>query len=482
LKHLVLITLSLVNIIGCTPVPVSPISVTESLTVQPTEDVDASSTSTQTTSVSTKCPELNNSLVPDFTALFDKDRRYDSSNDRDIVQPILDFLNKGGSPKLVVTVFNKEFDEGRSESLQKDLTNDDIPELIVSDYLLHVFGCKNRIYDLLLKVDPGNWVIEYSDLRLIDDLNVNGIPDLIVSEWVGDINLYVPETYRIMEWDGSIFKDLIIQPEFESRYGAGGANDGQVWIDGLWSYTETAVKQMEISDVDGNGTKEFILRGGLPGHPDTQRHGPWRGETNIYMWNGDGFVIYSVEPAPPVYRFQAVQDADYAFFDGEYDKAVELYQEVISNDNLDWWSTDKYLHINRTFDAMLSGSVTPTPLPPDDSEYNYLSAYARYRIMLIYVKHGRLPEAKEIYDNLQEQYRRGKEGHVIAELATVFWSVYQYSNNLSSSCSKAIDFTNENVFEIFNYVNSVKTDESYDWTYHGWQKTHNYTVNDICPF
>ena len=52
----------------------------------------------------------------------------------------------------------------------------------------------------------------------------------------------------------------------------------------------------------------------------------------------------------------------------------------------------------------------------------------------------------------------------------------------ASSCAKAIDFTNENVFEIFNYVGSVQTDESYDWTYHGWQKTHNYTVNDVCPF
>lgn len=515
MKYLVSVTLTLLILAGCTSAPVSPISVdkvptvqilpsstvaiptktllpsatitsTPTLTLSPTiqspKDFDVSSILTQTLSVPAQCPDQNKSLIPDFSALFDKAKMNDKSIKRNIEQPILDFLNKGGSPKAVVEAFNKGFEGGRLESFQQDLTNDTVPELIIGDFLLHVFGCKNGHYELLLKVDPGNWVIKYSDLRFVEDMNINGIPDLVVSEWVGDINLYVPETYRILEWNGSTFKDLIIQPEFESRYGAGNAKDGQVWIDGVWSYSETTVKKVEVSDIDGNGTKELILRGGLPGHPDTQRHGPWRGETDIYMWNGEGFVFYSGEPAPPVYRFQAVQDADYAFFDGNYDKAVELYQDVIFSDKLDWWSTDKYIHINRAFDAILNGLATPTPLPPDDTEYNYLSAYARYRIMLIYVKRGWLSEAKVIYDNLQGQYALGKEGHVFAELATTFWNEYQNSNNLSSSCEKAIDFTNENVFEIFNYVGSVKTDESYDWLDHGWQKKHDYTVNDICPF
>jgi len=515
MRYFVFITLTLLILAGCIPANVSPISAEEtpavqilpsatavtsttiplssatststatptlSPTIQSPKDFDVSSILTQTPSVPAQCPEQDKSLVSDFSALFDKAKLYDRDIERNIEQPILDFLNRGGSPKLVVGAFNKGFEGKMSESFQQDLTNDNVPELIVSDFLLHVFGCKNGQYVLLLKVDPGNWVIKYSDLRFVEDMNINGIPDLVVSEWVGDINLYVPETYRILEWDGSTFKDLIIQPEFESRYGAGGAKNGHVWIDGSWSYAETTVKRVEISDIDGNRTKELILRGGLPGQIDAQRNGPWRGETDIYMWNGEGFVFYSGEPAPPVYRFQAVQDADYAFFDGNYDKAVELYQDVIFSDKLDWWSTDKYIHINRAFDTILNSLATPTPLPPDDSEYNYLSAYARYRIMLIYVKRGWLPEAKVIYDNLQEQYALGKEGHVIAELANIFWNEYQNSNNLSSSCIKAIDFTNENVFEIFNYVGSVQTEKSYDWTFHGWQKTHNYTVNDICPF
>jgi len=467
------------------PLPGStPLSTTTSI-VSPTilspKNFDVSTILTQTPSPATHCPNQDNTLVPGFAALFNKNTRFDQNIERDIEGPILDFLNKGGSPKAVVDAFNNGLEGSGSKSFQQDLTNDNVPELVIGDILLHIFGCQAGKYVLLLKLDPGGFIAD-SRILFIKDMNINGMPDLVVSEWIGDFNLYVPETHRILEWDGVRFKDLIIQPEFESRYGAGGAKDGQVWIDGVWSYTETTVKQVEITDVDKNGTVELILRGGLPGHPDTQRHGPWRGEINTYMWNGDGFVIYSVEPAPPVYRFQAVQDADYAFFDGNYDKAVTLYQDVIFSDKLDWWSTDKYLQKNQILDAILNGVATPTPLPPNDTEYNYLSAYARYRIMLIYTKRGWMPEAKAIYETLQEQYPVGKEGHVIAELATVFWNKHLSSNNLSASCSKAIDFANENVFEIFNYMGSVKTDESYDWTYHGWQKTHNYTVEDICPF
>jgi hypothetical protein len=462
-------------------IPVLTSTATVSQTILSPKDFDVSSIFSQTSSPASQCPVQNNSLVPDFAALFDKDTMYDKSVERNIEQPVLDFLNDGGTQKAVIDAFNKGYEETIFKSFQQDITNDNVPELVIDESLIYIFRCKNGQYVLLLKIDPGGTLV-HTNILFIKDMNLNGMPDLVISEWIGDINLYVPETYRILEWDGSRFKDLIIQPEFESRYGAGKAKGGKVWIDGVWSYTPSNEKQVEISDIDKNGSIEFILRGGLPGHPDTQRHGPWRGEKNIYMWNGEGFVVYSVEPAPPTYRFQAVQDADYAFFDGDYDKAVTLYQEVIFGDKLDWWSTDRWFHNNQTLDAMYFNVPTPTLLPPDESEYNYLSAYARYRIMLIYVKRGWLPEAKVIYDSLPEQYPVGKEGHVIAELATVFWNELISSNNLFTSCSEAIDFTNENVFEIFNYVSSVKTDESYDWTYHGWQKTHNYIVDDICPF
>jgi len=406
---------------------------------------------------------------------------YGSGENREIEQPVLDFLNAGGLPSAVIDAFTKGFEENNFNFFQQDVTNDQVPELFIGDFLLHIFGCKNGKYITLMKMDPGG-AIAYSNILHIQDMNLNGVPDLLISEWIGDINLYIPDIYRIMEWDGTSFKDLITQSDFESRYGAGVANDGFVSINGRWNDGKTPEKELEVVDVDKNGTFELILRGGLPTHPDTQMRGPWRAETDIYMWNGKGFVIHAVIPDPPVYRFQAMQDAEYAFFDGEYDKAVTLYREVIFSDKLEWWSSDRWVNESQKVYAGYSGDPTPTPLPPDDSEYHHLSAYARYRIMLIYLKGGLLSDAKVIYDTLQKKHPDGKEGHIVAELATVLWDEFLISNDLSASCSKAIEFTNANVFEIFNYVGSVKTDKSFEWTFHGIQKEHSYTSDDICPF
>ena len=448
-----------------------------SIVVTPTVTVSPSTS----TPISNQCPKQNEDLVPEFGNLFNKETMYDPDVKRDIEQPILGFLNKGGSPDKVIEAFTKGFEGNESRFFQKDLTHDNVPELIIGDFLLHIFGCQNGQYLTLLKVDPGG-AIAFSNIFLIQDMNLNGIPDLIISEWRGDINLYIPKIYRIMEWDGTCFKDLITQPDFESRYGGGGANESHVWIDGVWSYTETDKKQVEVFDIDNNGTLEFILRGGLPTHPDTRAHGPWRAETDIYMWNGKGFVIYSVEPATPTYRFQAVQDADYALFDGDYEKALSLYQDVISNETLEWWSNDRWLHESQVVQAEYSGLPSPTPLPSNNSEYQYLAAYSYYRMMTIYTKLGNPTEARRFYETLKEKYPHEKEGYVFFELATAFWDEYLSANNLAIACSKAVEFTNQHTFEIFNYVGYVKTDETYDWINHGWQKEYTYTINDICPF
>lgn len=481
MKKLICVILFFAFIVGCAPKVATPNSSVK-IVETPSEPVSSSAS----TSTSNQCPEQNEDLLPEFEDLFNKDIMYDPNIEREVEKPILDFLNKGGSPNKVIDAFTKGFEENEGRFFQQDITRDNIPELIVNDFLLHVFGCRNGQYLSLLKIDPGGYSITSSKIFQIHDMNQNGVPDLIISEWRGDINLYFPTKYRIMEWDGTHFKDLITQPEFQSRYGAGGANEGYVWIEGLWSYTETDEKHVEVSDIDNNGTLELILRGGLPAHPDTRVHGPWRAETNIYMWNGEGFAIYSVEPATPTYRFQAIQDADYALSDGDYEKALSLYQDVISNKNLEWWSNERYFHEMQVVQAEYTGSLppppTPTPLPPNNSEYQYLSAYSYYRMMTIYAKLKSPMEARRFYEILKEQYPHNIEGHVFSELATVFWNELLSTSNLANACSKAIEFTSENTFEIFNYLGYVNTDKSYDWIDHGWQNGYNYTINGICPF
>jgi hypothetical protein len=183
-----------VFIVGCAPELATP-----SPNAAIVEISSAPVSSSISTPTSNQCPKQNEDLVPKFGYLFNKDTMYDPNIEREIEQPTLDFLNKGGSPDKVIDVFTKGFEENEGRFFQQDVTEDTVPELFITDFLLHVFGCKNGQYTTLLKIDPGGSSIASSWIFQIHDMNQNGISDLIIGEWRGDINLYYPTKYRIME-------------------------------------------------------------------------------------------------------------------------------------------------------------------------------------------------------------------------------------------------------------------------------------------
>jgi len=102
-------------------------------------------------------------------------------------------------------------------------------------------------------------------------------------------------------------------------------------------------------------------------------------------------------------------------------------------------------------------------------EYDQLSAYARYRIMIIYLNKGWDGDAKTIYQTLQEKYPKENPGYPYVEMATEFWNEYQLSHDVASACNKAITYATDHK-EILEPLGS-----------HGlWDK--NYTPDSICPF
>jgi hypothetical protein len=190
------------------------------------------------------------------------------------------------------------------------------------------------------------------------------------------------------------------------------------------------------------------------------------------MWNGAEFNLEKVRIADPVFRFQAVQDADYASLDGDYPRAFELYQQVVFNDELDWWSVAKATQEANAISAAIQAIVTPTPLPEDETERSNLSAYAYYRMMLLHIVADNQVEAESAYDTLMDNFGEDQDGYAFAELATTFWIEYIGSNDIQQACSKAIKYAEEN---------QVTTIEILGSSYHGWQ-SHNYKPEDICPF
>ena len=190
------------------------------------------------------------------------------------------------------------------------------------------------------------------------------------------------------------------------------------------------------------------------------------------MWNGNEFNLESIQVVAPQYRYQAVQDADYATLDGDYTRAMDLYQQVIFSDYLDWWSKEKALQRSESNSLLIQGLITPTPLPVDTTERSILSAYAYFRIILLNILEGNQAEAENTYNTLVEQYEVGKPGYAFVEMASSFWNEYLSSHDIHQACSKAVEYAEENQASTIQYLGS---------DYHGWQ-SHAYSPEDVCPF
>ncbi len=418
-----------------------------------------------------ECPKGNSELKPDFTKEL-------SAEFPHLGEPILAFLNSGGTPQAVIqslswtenqdlspdwmydwSITNKD-EFNKSHLFERDLTGDGIPELVVSRVNLYIFGCRNEKYEFLLELDNDDFLNRVAApwINGIEDLNSDGLPEIVIKSYYGRFG---NTAFRVFEWRLDKFQSLIISEPVSEYF-----SKSDVF--------EISVGDLILDDLDKNGTKELIIHGyelityGLPS----------RGEQYTFGWNGNNLVLFSREYSKPVYRFEAVQDGDRYSLAGDYDKAITFYQDAIFSDKLDWWSSERNRYKNSCFDSKPNCPYFPTPPSPDPNEYFNLAAYSRFRLMLIYILHGWQSDAEVVYNELQKQFPNGQVGYAYAELANRFWVEYQQSgNNMERACSKAIEYAESNPVEILSYLGNG----DYALAYYGEQSLR-YTAKDVCPF
>jgi hypothetical protein len=425
-----------------TPIPTIP-------TFAPTFDVRT--IVTVTPAEAALCPETNASLQiilpPDFVNLapeiMEKWSHFDSS--------LLDYLNKGGTVENLDKSYqgNEHLIDytGGFRPTAIDLTNDDVPEVIVvnpfSDLekptpAVYVFSCDQGHYDLLYTWKMPGTIAGIQKVT-IRDLNIDGIPELIVQTGSSDFGNI--GTLWIYEWDGQTFQSLLLVPyspamELVYRRGALNAQNleykDRILVFGNYDF--------DFQDIDNNGTIELITIWNDVRYSD----GPSRNVKIIFSWNGQNFALHRTIYSEPEYRFQAIQDGDNVSEFGEYEKAISLYQDAISSDKLLTYRWDDSSH---------------------------LAAYAYFRIVALHVYLGEVDAATDNYNTLQTTFPEGNAGHPYAEMATAFWDAYQSSGNMTAACGAAIQYAAEHP-EILVPLGS---------DYHGWQ-SHIYVPADVCPF
>ena len=211
-----------------------------------------------------------------------------------------------------------------------DLTNDGVPEVVVRAYESLVFMCQDGAFMLRLSAEGASGDMPAPGGDKIADLNANGMPELVLADefWgMHDYTLMV----KIYEWNGAEFQSLI--PKEQSRAPSARNGYGELGYAAMWD------GHFELVDVDGNGTTELVIEGGVGGGLDALLNGgPQRSERNTWMWNGTQFIFTDVSFSAPEYRFQAIQDGDDASLTGEFDRAIRAYRASIEDDHLNGWN------------------------------------------------------------------------------------------------------------------------------------------------
>ena len=350
---------------------------------------------------------------------------------------------------------------GNSETMVfQDFSNDGVPELAIRLSLFislnpfDIFGCQNGKYHLLLSI-PSNGQGYAPIIYSIDDNNKNGIPELTILEG------YLSQgghSFGVYEWDGEKFTSLL-PPNHPNQ-----PDSTFLWVE--------ATGKIYYKDVDSDFLNELILESGIPIWEIYYAGLPWRNNSTYYKWNGQIFAPYKSEFTEPEFRFQAVQDADLAFSQQEYGKAMDLYQEAIFSDELRSYSPEIRENLRAIWEAQYGKEPTPTPYPIDNpAEYPSLAAYAYYRIMLLHLVQGQEAEATSTYQTLQETFGADPYAAPYIEMATAFWEAYQFTQKMYDGCAAAIQYAVEHP-QILTPLGS---------DYHGWQ-SHIYVPADVCPF
>lgn len=383
-----------------------------------------------------ECPELKNDIpIPEY-------------KEKNLEELILIYLNEGGSIQALMESLNI------NEELvfTKDLTNDGLPEISVIKINAYIYGCINGKYHILLIIEPR---VGRAKLLTTNDMNNDGLPELVYRTEYHGLSADIMAYYLIYEWNGVQFANLITRNNYSSKKVDGGSSNQEAYI---FNGSET------LRDIDGNGTIELLLHGGNDSGYSSCDSGPVRDETHIWMWNGLEFDLLRMELDPPKYRFQAVFDGDEASLAGEYRNAEILYQQAISDNSL--------FGIDHFYDDAFCGKG----LGVDPKERPNLSAYSKYRIMLIHIL---ITDnlSKTSYHSLQNEYPIGVYGHAYAELAKVFWEEYRLNQNITYACSIAINYAETNQEEILQPLGAGK------YAYYGIGIQNNsYVAKNICPY
>jgi hypothetical protein len=382
-------------------------------------DTPVPSTPTPRTGPAEACPTPGNAnLVPSF------------SDATSLAQELTAYLNSGGSADALDGLIK---DKGLGPmqgpaTLSLDLNNDgwlDVAVAMADPTLeraqppgpLFVFTCTGSGYQLVFSLGASP---EHNAPELLDSQDLNGdhADDLLFGlPSCGASTCFVQ--IQVLTWlDGQAQVRLSGQsddlpfPDIQVEAGADG------------SLPRIAVTGTAVGSVGA---------------------GPYRQRTRYWAWDESAqtFAVSGELERPAQYRNHVLNDAQQASAQGDYATAEQLYRRVIHDESLKGWVD-----------------------PP--TEWANLSAFAQFRLVVIYLQSGQSDRANQAYGQLQSDFPQGATGHSYAEMGATLWKTLQGGSDLGTACRAASGYASANSQTIldplyFGYANPT------------------YEPSDMCP-
>lgn len=210
-----------------------------------------------------RCPKENPTLKPTSHLMTDSEMiLYDE---------IRVFLDIGGTRQAVVTDYMQvEPRSGDYGIREVDVTGDGVPELLVAGAnSLYVFLCREGSYYGMEMLD-GTYHFYPPLIWKLVDMNGDGVAEIIAR--FGDLRYQFVEVY---EWDGTHFQLL----------------NGDPWSDDKDCMVLMGDSRVDVTDTNGDGLLELILKQGIPIWDEYVSGVPWRKETRTCAWNGTAFAL-----------------------------------------------------------------------------------------------------------------------------------------------------------------------------------------------
>jgi hypothetical protein len=408
---------------AATPTPTAGVA-TSTAIPSPTPSYDAASAVRATAGPAAVCPASQPppAPVPEFIN-FSTDFRTSAAVDQ-VETSAVAYLNSFG-PLPIIQALQQAGQIDNSDFFFRDVTNDGVPELAFAVRELFIFGCEGGAYRTLLTVEAA-LALSAPRIAAVQDMNLNGVPEIVVSQYSCGINNDCLEV-GLFEWFGGGFDTLI--------EGRGGLNIAPM-SGGMLS---NPVPQAQLFDTELNGTLELIVR---------------RTYTS------------------PEFRFQAVQDGDSEARFGRLAEAEAFYRSVRDNPNLLPWSPDLALRWQEEQRAVLVGGTVPTTtVSADPDEFEQLVAYAQYRLVVLYARTGRTEQANAEIQSMIQAFEFGRPGYPYVQMAAQFWTGFAAEAKIGEGCRLAVEFAKANP-AILGVLGS---------DFHGIQSLI-YTPADVCPF